>query len=145
MCISIPFPKKEINAMSRPVVLCFNVPADKVAKVRFGCMRLGVLVKSVDSADFTQPLGALCGLTPPLENASVPEVPFTGEVLLMAGLNRQQAERLLASLKQSRVNIPLKAVLTPTNAEWDCIRLHRELTEERAAIQSGQSNPHTAE
>ena len=130
--------------MSRPVVLCFNVPSDKLAKVRFGCMRLGVLVKSVESADFHQPLGALCGMTPPAETAE-PAEPFTGEMLVMANLNRQQAERLLSSLKQSRVNIPLKAVLTPTNAAWDCIRLHAELTAERSAIEGGQSASHAHE
>ena len=131
--------------MSRPTVLCINLPADKLSRVRFGCMRLAVMTKVVEPKDFLQPLSALCGLTPAQEGISAPEEPFTGEMLVMAGLNRQQAERLLSSLRQAKVNIPLKAVLTPTNATWDCIRLHAELTAERAAIQNGQTDPHTAD
>lgn len=130
--------------MSRPTLLCINIPGDKLAKVRFACMRLSVLTSVVDSADFRQPLGALCGMLPRTEAAGDAE-PFQGEMLVMANFSRQQAERLLASLKQSRIMIPLKAVLTPTNIHWDCIRLHQELTAERQAIQSGQGNPHNAE
>lgn len=131
--------------MSRPTVLCFNLPADKLARVRFCCMRLSILVQSVAEEDFQQPLGALCGFSPRLPGVSAPVEPFTGEMLVMSGLNRQQAERLLSSLKQSRIHIPLKAVLTPTNAAWDCIRLHGELAAERAAIQSGQGDIHQTE
>ena len=131
--------------MSRPTVLCVNLPADKLARVRFACMRLSVLVQAVAPADFHQPLGALCGLSPKLPGENVSAEPFTGEMLIMANLNRQQAERLLAALKQSRIHIPLKAVLTPTNAAWDCVRLHAELSAERAAIENGQPDPHTAE
>lgn len=129
--------------MSRPTVLCVALPADKLRHVRLACMRLSVMVQVVEDADLCQPLGALCGLTPKLTDAPSPAAPFPGEMLIMAGLNRQQAERLLAALKQARVHLPLKAVLTPTNATWDCFRLYQELTAERAAIQGGQTADHT--
>ncbi|MBQ8653355.1 MAG: DUF3783 domain-containing protein [Clostridia bacterium] len=129
--------------MSRPTLLCVNIPADKLARVRFSAMRLGLLIQTVLPEDVHQPLGALCGLLPRLED--VPAEPFGGEMLIMANLNRQQAERLLASLKQSRVQIPLKAVLTPTNVQWSLVRLHEELTRERAAVLRGETDDHTAE
>lgn len=129
--------------MSRPTVVCVNLPAEKLTRVRFACMRLSLMVQTVAPADLCQPLGALCGLAPRQPALDAPAEPFTGEMLLMANLNRTQAERLLAALKQSRVNIPLKAVLTPTNATWDCLRLYTELTAERNALEHGAAAPHT--
>lgn len=131
--------------MSRPTVLCVALPADQLRHVRLACMRLSLLVQVAEDADLHQPLGALCGLMPKQTDVPAPDAPFPGEMLIMAGLNRQQAERLLAALKQSRVHLPLKAVLTPTNASWDCFRLYQELTAERAAIQGGQTADHTTE
>lgn len=129
----------------RPTVLCVNLPADKLSRVCFACMRLSLLVKCVEQKDLLQPLGALCGLISAQADVSAPDTPFTGEMLIMVNLNRQQAERLLTALKQAKVHIPLKAVLTPTNMHWDCIRLHAELTAERTAIETGAPDPHTAD
>ena len=36
----------------------------------------------------------------------------------------------------------LKAVLTPTNREWDSVALHAELCREREAIRAGQAAAH---
>lgn len=130
--------------MSRPVVLCVNLPADKLRRVRLACMRLSLLVQEVGKEDIMhQPLGALCGLMPRLPEKTAADL--DGEMLIMANLNRTQAERLLSALKQAKVHLPLKAVLTPVNAGWDCVKLHAELTAERDAIQGGQKADHANE
>lgn len=124
-----------------PTILVFNLPAEKLAKLRFTCMRLGVQVKAVPPQDWGQPLGALCGMAP-LGEAAAPEATFAEEMLVMANLTTSLANRLLAALKQSRLPISLKAVLTPTNVHWTPVQLHAELTAERAALAQGKEAHH---
>lgn len=128
----------------RPTLLAFHVMGDRLNRLRFACMRQAILLSPVPPEDFTQPLGALCGLTPRLTETP-PAEPLSGEMLVMANLSRQQAERLLAALKQARLVFPLKAVLTPTNAAWDAARLYRELTAEREAIARQEHASHAPE
>ena len=128
--------------MSRPTLLCFNLPADKLSRVRFLCMRLTIQAVDVHPEDFLQPLGALCGLCPRLPGLTAPQEPFTGEMAVMADMSRQQADRLLSSLKQAKISLPLKAVVTPSNVRWDAVTLHRELSREHEAFRSHQAAEH---
>ena len=124
-----------------PMILVFNIPADKLAKLRFTCMRLGVQVRPVEAADYGQSIGTLCGLADRTD-APAPEETFTEDMLVMANFTQQLANRLLAALKQARLPIRLKAVVTPTNALWNPVQLHRELTAEREAIAKGKEAEH---
>ena len=49
--------------------------------------------------------------------------------LVMCQLGRQM-DLLLNYLRKERVHIPLKAVLTPVNQEWDSVRLYHEIKSE---------------
>lgn len=124
-----------------PMILVFNIPADKLAKLRFTCMRLGIQVRPVDAADYGQSIGALCGMAE-RSDAPAPEESFTGDMLVMANFTQQLANRLLSALKQGRLFIRLKAVVTPTNAQWNPVQLYRELTAEREAIAKGKEAEH---
>lgn len=126
-----------------PTILVFNLSAEKLSKLRFTCMRLGVQVQAVEAADWGQPMGALCGLAP-RGDALAPEASFTEEMLVMANFTQSLANRLLAGLKQARLPISLKAVLTPTNVHWTPVQLHSELSAERAAIAKGKEAEHHA-
>lgn len=129
--------------MSRPTVLAFNINEESLSKLRFACARAGALVRPVAPEEYALPLGTLCGLTPPLEETPAPVMPFTDEMLLMANFTSPQVNRLLAAMKQLRLHpIALKAVLTPTNVEWDCARLHEELSAERDAFARGEKADH---
>lgn len=125
----------------KPMILVFNIPADKLSKLRFTCMRLGIQVCPVETADYGQTIGALCGMADRTD-APAPEETFTEDMLVMANFTQQLANRLLAALKQGRLPIRLKAVVTPTNAHWNPVELHRELTAEREAIAKGKEAEH---
>lgn len=125
-----------------PTILVFNIPADKLSKLRFTCMRLGIQVRPVAPSEYGQTIAALCGMAEPTD-VPAPEETFTTDMLVMNGFNQQLANRLLAALKQGRLPIRLKAVVTPTNAQWNAVELHRELTAERDAIaQHGEAAHH---
>lgn len=125
----------------KPMILVFNIPADKLSKLRFTCMRLGIQVCPVEAADYGQSIGALCGIADRTD-APAPEETFTTDMLVMSGFTQQLANRLLSALKQGRLPIRLKAVVTPTNAAWNPVQLHKELTAERDAIARGLEAEH---
>lgn len=125
----------------KPMILVFNIPADKLSKLRFTCMRLGVQVCPVEAGDYGQTIGALCGMAERTD-APAPQETFTEDMLVMANFTQQLANRLLSALKQGRLPIRLKAVVTPTNAHWNPVELHKELTAEREAIAQGKEAEH---
>ncbi len=126
-----------------PMILVFNLSEEKLARLRFVCMRLRVQVKPVEKADWGQPMGVLGGLAP-RSSGPAPEETFAEEMLVMVNFTQSLANRLLAALKQARLPMGLKAVLTPTNVHWTPVQLHRELSAERAAMAQGREAEHHA-
>lgn len=125
----------------RPTILTFNLNENRLSKLRFICMKLGLLVKPVPAEDFCQPVSALCELTEPVE--ATPAEAFAEELLIFCHMDNAQVNRFLTTSKQMRyAPVALKAVLTPTNAEWTPVQLCRELKDERAAVLRGETAGH---
>lgn len=120
----------------RPTIYTFNLNENRLSKLRFLCMKLGVAVKTVPAEDFCQPISALCGLSEPVEAS--PAEAFAEEMLIFCHMDNTQVNRFLQTAKQMRfAPVALKAILTPTNAEWTPVQLCRELKDERAAVMQG--------
>ena len=128
--------------MARPMILAFNLSDARLAKLRFLCMKLGVLVKPVPAEDFAQPIAALAGLAERSEAIEATEA-FADEMIVFCHMTNVQLNNFLKTAKQQRVPaFPLKAILTPTNAAWTPAALCAELKQEREAIlQGGQAHP----
>ena len=122
----------------RPTILTFNLNENRLSKLRFLCMKLGLAVKAVPTEDFCQPISALCGMTEPVEAA--PAEGFPEELLIFCHMDNAAVNRFLQTAKQMRyAPVALKAILTPTNAEWTPAQLCRELKDERAAVMRGET------
>ena len=120
----------------RPTILTFNLNETRLSKLRFLCMKLGLLVKPVPAEDFCQPISALCGLAEAAESA--PAESFPEEMLIFCHMDNAQVNRFLQTAKQMRFSpVALKAILTPTNAQWTPVQLCQELKDERAAVMQG--------
>lgn len=131
--------------MSKPTVLAFNMSPESLSRLRFACARSGAAVRPVAPEEYALPLGVLCDMTPAPAEAPAPCAAFSDEMLVMAFFTNQQVNRLLASMKQLRLRpVALKAVLTPTNAAWDCAQLHGELMKEREAFAQHRKPVHQA-
>ena len=125
----------------RPTILTFNLNDARLSKLRFLCMKLGVLVKAVPAEDFAQPIGALCGLSDRAD-ADVPDA-FPEEMLVFCHMDNTAVNRFLQTAKQMRyAPVALKAILTPTNAAWTPVQLCAELKQERAAVMQGETAEH---
>lgn len=127
----------------RPTILTFHMTADRLAKLRFLCMKLGIALKDVPEEDAGQRISALCGLTPREDAPAAAPVPE--EMIVLCHMNDGQVNRFLQTARQLRLApVALKAVLTPTNAEWSPARLYAELRQERNAVLQGSSTVHDA-
>ena len=128
--------------MKQPTLLMYNLSGERARAISMAAMRLKIRVRRVEPEEYGLPLAILCGL-----EAEAPEAvqvqPFEDEMLVMALFPAGMMNAFLQAMRRMGVApVALKAVLTPTNAAWDSVRLHEELSREREAILSGASAAH---
>lgn len=71
-----------------------------------------------------------------------PAEEFMGEspqesLMVFCHLSDQTLDKMLAALKKKKVAVDYKAVLTPTNAKWNVLRLYFEMEREKKAYEAG--------
>ena len=121
----------------KPTILTFNMNEARLSKLRFLCLRLGIQVMDVPEPGFANTLGALCGLAE--VNDAEGRRDFDEEMMVFAHMDNALVNRFLQTARQMRfAPVALKAVLTPTNADWYPVQLCRELKQERAAVMKGE-------
>lgn len=74
----------------------------------------------------------LAGLTGPEE--------LSGEMLVFAGISGGRLDETLAALREKKLRIPYKAVMTAVNRNWTVRQLHREIRAEHEAM-TGRKGP----
>ena len=115
--------------MTTPSILAINIQPEKLGRLRFLCLRLGIGVQIVEQRAFGCAVGELVagGAKP----ARGKWAPFTDEMLVMAHFRPGMLDAFLGGFREMGIApIPLKAMLTETNAAWTLERLHAALREE---------------
>lgn len=119
----------------RPTILAFNLSLSRLNLLKLAAIRLNLAVETVQPLEQSRTVGDLFGLGTRAATAHVPPV-FDAEMLIFGGMENQQINALLSTLRQMQVPpFPLKAILTPTNAAWRCGELYAELCKERQQFQ----------
>lgn len=109
-----------------PTVLLYNLENDKGRQIKSLCLPLKIRARSVLPEDFSQPLEAVLGEAARRETEA-PQLPFSQEMVVMAGLSSQQMHQFLQGFRRKKIPpVALKAVLTATNQKWDAFQLCRE-------------------
>ena len=117
---------------SRASVLLYNFQEKKrVDKVKFVFVLMGIRIKTVEKADYLKPLGELAGEEDiePVDSCFEGEG-FEDEMLVLNHFTESQTNYMLAYLRKEKIQIPLKAVLTPTNRHWNSLELYAEIKKE---------------
>ncbi len=115
-------------------LLLFNLPEGKTQAMRLLLAGRGVDIRTVEAADFCQPIGFLAGL-PGFPAVKPFAAAFGEEMMVLCGFDQQQLADTLDGLRQAGVPpVPLKAVLTQHNAGWSALALRGELLRERDEI-----------
>lgn len=121
-----------------PVLLTYHIAPAKLAKIQVLCLRLGIRVCPVPPEDYGEPLAALAGLTEKGQHPA-PADTFADEMLVMAHFRPGMMDAFLNGFRQSRIPpVPLKAMLTETNAQWNSVELHRAIAEEHEMMRSAR-------
>ena len=123
----------------QPTVLCIAMTADRVMRLSFAAMKLGILLRPVAEESWGQPLSALCGLSDPLSHP--PQVRVGGEMMVMAFFSDELLEQWLFEIRKSGLApVRLKAVLTEHNRLWNCGILYAALNQEAALMTKPRGN-----
>ena len=122
----------EIAVASKASVLLYNFQDKKrTGKVKFIFVLMGIRIKTVEKADYLKSLGELAGEedTEPV-NSLFDGEGFDDEMLVLNHFTDSQMNYMLAYLRKEKLQIPLKAVLTPTNRSWNSLELYAEIKKE---------------
>lgn len=120
----------------KPVALVWQ-PEESLpqwAALAAACQKAGLTVKKIEKEALPLCVGQLCDLPGKYQPAAEAAAERFAPALILSGLSDRALDRLLSDLKSAQVNIPLKAVVTPTSKQWPLQQLLAELTQEHAAF-----------
>ena len=120
--------------MAGPCVLIYNLDGEEDRKLRQALVAQRLRVRRVEPVQYGLPLALLAaGHGEPEEQAEGEA--FSDRMMVFCGLSQDQLDRVLTALARSGApRVALKAVLTPTNAQWDSRQLREELEREHRAM-----------
>ena len=128
--------------MKQAVLLCYNLAPEKAQKIRLAAMRLKIRVRPVAKEEYGQTLEALCGMEETTD-AAYGGAGFEDEMLVMANFPAAMMNTFLGLFRRMGIApVALKAILTPTNAQWDSEKLHAEIASEHEAMMKGNGAAH---
>lgn len=121
-------------------VLMIQLPQkEQVTKI---CAKLKIRVTDVPEENFIQTIGSLAGFQTSIAKAPVVDLPQEG-ILVFCELKEKNLDKFLELSRKAGLNIPYKAILTPTNMHWTVSELYKELKKEREAISAGSQADHS--
>ncbi len=124
-----------------PIALLYNVTSPEKLNAVDKCLSsLGIGRRTVEPEEFCCPVGYLAGREGYESAALTPDGVFTDEMLVLCDFPKLQFDLFLDMMKKEKVSIPLKAVLTETNAGWSSVKLHDQISAEHQAMTSAMKN-----
>ncbi|NLX82864.1 MAG: DUF3783 domain-containing protein [Clostridiales bacterium] len=116
--------------MNQAMVLCYNMEGERADQVRALAEALNIQAFLVPREAYLQKIGALCGLFEPTKEAYHGEG-FEGEMMLMAFFEKGMLGQFLDGFREQGLPpVPLKAMLTEKNSQWNSMALQAELLDE---------------
>ncbi|HBM99233.1 MAG TPA: DUF3783 domain-containing protein [Ruminococcus sp.] len=108
------------------IALFYNFSEERMRKAKFALLPLKIRTKAVSKTDYNQPLGYLVGI----KGIEPAETEFDGngfdeEMIVMHNFTSKTVDGLIRALNKCGVGrVPLKAVITPTNKDWNSVQLY---------------------
>lgn len=114
-------------------ILLFHAPEKKeLLKIQKALLPLHIRVRTISREQYRQPIGLLAGmkdLTPKEESSENVELP--APLFVFCFLSEQKLDPVLLALRRCGSGpYPYKAILTPTNCEWDAYTCFEEIKKE---------------
>lgn len=122
-----------MNTTMKKQILLYNIKDRKRAmEIRRVLMPLKLRIKNILSDDFAHPIGYLLGMEGYAPSDQIPDdCYFEDEMMIMAGLTSYEIDQIIHGFHKRRIpGIPLKAIVTPHNQEWNSYKLYGDLKKE---------------
>ncbi|MCH5297524.1 MAG: DUF3783 domain-containing protein [Ruminococcus sp.] len=107
------------------IALFYNFSEERMRKARFALLPLKIKTKIVSKSEYNQPLGYIAGIKgiEPVET-EFDGTGFDEEMIVMHNFTSKTVDILIKALNKCGVGrVPLKAVITPTNKDWNSVQL----------------------
>ena len=103
----------------KKMVLLYNFSGERLSGVKRALIPLKAIAKEVEKAAYGEKLGCLVGAEGYAPTGAAAE-DFAEELLVMSGFDGNDIEQLIHGLRKYGVGrVALKAVITPTNIDWN--------------------------
>jgi hypothetical protein len=117
----------------RESILLFGGDDALALRLRKTLAPLRVMVRPIPAQRFHCSVGYLAGdKSCPGNEELCPCAPLEQPLLLLAGFAGARMDQVLTVLVRGGVPVDYKAVLTPTNRQWDVPTLYRQIAQEHA-------------
>lgn len=108
------------------IALFYNFSEERMRKAKFALLPLKIRTKAVSKSEYNHSLGYLAGI----KEIEPAETEFDGngfdeEMIVMHNFTSKTVDDLIRALNKCGVGrVPLKAVITPTNKDWNSVQLY---------------------
>lgn len=117
----------------KPCVLLYHFQGTRRGRLLKSILvTMGVRIKNVERSEYSRPIGELAGIrkeekeAESYEGEELPE-----EMMIMCGFTQSMIQELLIRIRRQRMApVDLKAVLTPTNQNWNSLEIYEEIKKE---------------
>ena len=119
-------------------VYFYNLNSERGRKIRMLCLTLGLKIRFVDRAQYTEAIGAIAGVPGySLSGETYKGEGFEDEMLILKGFTGGMLDSFLHGFRKMKIQpVALKAVLTESNCGWNSLELHDELVKEHESMHS---------
>ena len=119
-------------------VYFYNLNSERGRKIRMLCLTLGLKIRVVDRAQYTEAIGAIAGVPGySLSGETYKGEGFEDEMLILKGFTGGMLDSFLHGFRKMKIQpVALKAVLTESNCGWNSLELHDELVQEHESMHS---------
>ena len=125
--------------MNTPLVLCYHMGPERTARLKTLCLIQKLRFRVVAPEEYGESIGALAGLLPKSNAPAPASSSVQEEMLVLCHFSESALNGFLLGFRKSGMTpVALKAVLTPTNADWNSLQLYEELRREHAVMSAGR-------
>ncbi len=123
----------------KKLILVYGFEEERLSRLKRAAAPLRFTIKTVQQSDYGQKLGYLIGAEG-YESSPSEQTEIIDEMLLMSGFTSADIDMLLMAMRKHGVGrVALKAVVTPTNIDWNSIELYHAVKEDHEAM-TGRKN-----
>jgi hypothetical protein len=108
-----------------------------VSEIKGVASNLRLKAEAVDPACFKETLAKICRGTAISGEKHAGELPERS-LLLFCDVQEKKMDKVLSMLRKKGIPVDYKAVLTPTNSQWNVFRLYFEMEREERAWSSSK-------